>query len=595
MASNRTRARTTTAHRRLQPLRSSQVTTIPYLLNGEFGPTARNTLRTLGMFTVHGDETDRYNLDGRPVFDWVNGLLFYLGLGLVALRLRRSTYVASPAALILLWLFFMLLPDFITDDSSHFLRTIGALPPIYILWTIGTDWTINRIGSWIKRPRYHQVSPARPHPLRLTTYVLPLILLLLLTTLHTSYDYFIRWGSAPEARTIYGADIAGIARYLKSTDGGELVALSAEYYRDLDPFRLALHFGGTPPFVIWFDGRQSLAFPPPQSGLSPQYIFAASAPPAEIWLPLLYPSSSESNQDYSVYQLPPETLLYQLETSLFSAGNTLKININNDLRLLNYQVLGEIVSGGKFHVLLGWQALRPLPPGTDYTFLVRMWDSQGHLWAEDDGNGYPPSMWQPGVQGLQLLTLRLPGDLPPRTYHLTAELVDRRTGQPLPAVTGENRIPLTTLAGQLASKPRPIERDRLPNPLSKADLDDKSTPALRGFQLNHRKFQTGDIISMTLHWQVPRQTSENYLLVFSLQDKQASTYRWPPVEPIGGEWPTSQWPEKYWVQDKLDLPVRPDIPSGQYTLRGQWLKTDNTPISMEQTSFELGTVTIKDK
>ncbi|HXV43414.1 MAG TPA: glycosyltransferase family 39 protein, partial [Anaerolineae bacterium] len=57
--------------------RSSQVSTIPYALNGDFGPLARNTLRTLGMFTFHGDETARYNLNGRPVFDWINGLFFY--------------------------------------------------------------------------------------------------------------------------------------------------------------------------------------------------------------------------------------------------------------------------------------------------------------------------------------------------------------------------------------------------------------------------------------------------------------------------------------------------------------------------------------
>jgi len=85
----------------------------------------RHTWRTLGMFTFHGDETDRYNLDGRPVFDWFNGLFFYLGLILVLLRLRRSADLAGPAALLLLWLFFMLLPGFITDDSPTFCAPSG--------------------------------------------------------------------------------------------------------------------------------------------------------------------------------------------------------------------------------------------------------------------------------------------------------------------------------------------------------------------------------------------------------------------------------------------------------------------------------------
>jgi hypothetical protein len=576
--------------------RSSQVTTIPYLLNGEFGPTVRNTLRTLGMFTLHGDETDRYNLDGRPVFDWVNGLLFYLGFGLIVLRLRRPPPPAGPAALLLLWLFLMLLPDFITDDSPHFLRTIGALPPVYIIWAIGVDWGINLVGSWGKRLKDHQkTSPAIiAYPLGLITYGLP-ILLLSATTLHTGYDYFIRWASAPEGRAIYGADIAAIARYLKTKGNGELAALSAEYYRDMDPFRLALHFGGDPPFVIWFNGRQSLAFPPPQSGLSPQYIFAASAPPADIWLPLLSSLSNDANQNYTVYQLPPETSRDPLEASLFSGMNSLQITINNDLVLLGYEIMGKIISGGKFQVLLAWEALQPLPPGTDYTFLVRMWDDQGHLWAEDDGNGYPPSMWQPGVQGLQLLTLRLPGDLPPRLYHLTVEVVDRLTGQPLPTATGGTQIPLATVPGKLADRPKPMEPDRLPNPFNEVDQVDKSGPVLRGYQLNRRNFQTGDNISITLHWQVLRQPPENYHLAFSLHDNLAVNYRWQPVEPIGGEWPTNQWPAHYWIQDKLDLPVSPDIPSGEYTLRVQWQTTNNSSSFRKQTSFELGTVTIPDK
>jgi hypothetical protein len=124
---------------------------------------------------------------------------------------------------------------------------------------------------------------------------------------------------------------------------------------------------------------------------------------------------------------------------------SLGLNVNNDLILNGYQVLGSIASGGKFQILLSWQALRRLPPGTDYTFLARLRDDQEQLWAEADGNGYSPSDWQPGVRGLQLLTLRLPGDLPARTYHLTLEVVDRRSGRALPGGSGKTIIPLATM------------------------------------------------------------------------------------------------------------------------------------------------------
>jgi hypothetical protein len=72
-------------------------------------------------------------------------------------------------------------------------------------------------------------------------------------------------------------------------------------------------------------------------------------------------------------------------------------------------------------------------------------------------------------------------------------------------------------------------------------------------------------------------------------------YQWPPLEPIGGEWPTSQWPVNYWVQDKLRLPLGSDILAGSYQLRGVWLDEAgqawlaNTP----EIGFELGPVVIE--
>ncbi|HEX9924247.1 MAG TPA: hypothetical protein VGD99_16450, partial [Anaerolineae bacterium] len=445
--------------------RYNQVSTIPYALNGEFGPIIENTLRTLGMFTFQGDTTDRYNLDGRPVFDWINGSLFYLGLGLILLRLPRSSKLAGPAILLLLWFFSMLLPDFITDDSPHFLRTIGAMPAVYLLWAVGLDWIAQRlehrsaatssrsaatssrsaaVSSIAEKPRNQSALAITFHMSRFTPALIPI--LLTLTTLHTGYDYFSRWASAPGARSIYGADIAEIADGFKTTPPAGLTVISAEFYRDLDPFRWALHFQGNPPFVIWFDGRQTLAFPPPESGLTPTYIFAASAPPAETWLPYLEASPAESGQAYQVYHLPADSVGLQSNLDLLSTEKgSLGLNINNDLILNDYHVLGSIASGGKFQVVLSWQALRRLPPGTDYTFLVRLRDDQEQLWTEADGNGYSPSDWQPGVQALQLLTLRLPDDLPARAYHLTLEVVDRHSGQALPTNTGETIIPLATL------------------------------------------------------------------------------------------------------------------------------------------------------
>jgi hypothetical protein len=557
--------------------RSNQVTTIPQLLDGDFGPTLRNTARTLGMFTIRGDSTDRYNLDGRPVFDWINGLLFYLGLAIAIWRLTRSPGVAGPAALLLSFAFFMLVPDFVTDDSPHFLRTIGAMPVVYILWAMGLEATIVQAIKWQKRYKVLRPNNAGRRGgvgnqlgwsvsfRRMSLVPLLVLLLLSLTAFHTVYDYFVRWAAAPNARYIYGADIAELAARMPAAGSQDLTVISAEYYQDLDPFRFSLHFQGQPPFVIWFDGRQSLAFPPPDSNLSIRYAFSQSAPPAKLWASFLQPSPEESGQSYTVYRLARSGTPAQLQESF----SKIEVNVNDDLILEGYQVLGDVVSGGKFQVLLMWQALRPLPPGSDYTFLLKMRDSQALSWVEVDANGYRPADWQPGVQALQILTVRLPSDLPPRVFDLSLEVVDRRRKMALPTDQGETAVSLGPYQAHLAGKPRQPPAEQIPNPTGQ----EKDTPPagvdllLIGYEASRRTLTPGSDLELTLHWRVHRQPQRDYELHFFLvNDKAEIVYRWPVLRPANGEWPTSQWPAGYWVQDRLRLPLASTVPVGRFTL-----------------------------
>ena len=382
--------------------RAGQVSTLPYLLNGDAGPLLQNTGRTLGMFNIAGDTTDRYNLNGRPVFDWLNGLLFLAGVGLILWRLVRAPLDAPGPVLLLTTTFFMLLPDFITDDSPHFLRTIGVLPIVYIFWAVGLVFIVD----WLAKHR-----PAKPasgntqHGLRFTHHALNptllLTLIILLTTIFTITDYFFRWHNAANARQIYGADIAAVAHYLQSSGNDDLPAISAEYYRDLDRFRLQLHFGNEPPFAIWFDGRQSVAFPPPESGLSPRYIFPKSAQVAEAWQAWLVADEARSDQEFTLYRAPDVAQYRQLLADAVPVG----VTINKELILHGYQILGQPETGRQLQLMLVWQALRTLPPGTDYTFVVDLKDTQGRVWQQTDGNGYDPGDWQPGIFGAAIAHL----------------------------------------------------------------------------------------------------------------------------------------------------------------------------------------------
>ncbi len=573
--------------------RSNQVTTIPHALNGDFEPMLRNTLRTLGMFTFWGDTTDRYNLDARPLFDWINGLFFYVGVGLLGWRLLQSPQNAAPSVLLLTTAFFMLVPDFITDDSPHFLRTIGAMPVVYMLWAVGAEaviWgMVQRRGAGEQGRggvhNTHHASRNTKYAPRITLPAILATLLVVLITLHTAYDYFIRWNSSADARHIYGADIAEVARYLKTAGSQDLPVISAEYYRDLDRFRMDLHFGGESPFAIWFDGRQSLAFPPPESGLSPRYIFPNSAKAPELWTSLLQPSPDESGYEYTLYHLSAAAELARLQADAIPV----KVNVNDDLRLTGYLPLNEMVTGKTFKMVLIWQALRSLPPGTDYTFLVQLQDNRGHVWVQTDGNGYDPADWQPGIVGLQLLTFRLPGNLPPLKYHLLVRVVNRQTGRPLPASNGDTTVSLGAIVARLADTPRDVDPAQLPNPIlqNEAAGGDGTGLLLRGYDLNRRTVAAGDHLTISLHWQVGEQPEQNYRLQFTLEEEEGrEVYRWPAMEPLGGEWSTKNWPPAYWVSDKLDLAIGAGVPTGSFTLRGWWVdEARNTVLPTAEFNF----------
>ncbi|MGD1991682.1 MAG: glycosyltransferase family 39 protein [Anaerolineae bacterium] len=69
------------------------------LLAGNWQPAWRSTRAVLRMLTWAGDPMWRYNPSLRPVFDWVTGGFFYLGLLVSRARMRRPGYL-----LLVVWL-----------------------------------------------------------------------------------------------------------------------------------------------------------------------------------------------------------------------------------------------------------------------------------------------------------------------------------------------------------------------------------------------------------------------------------------------------------------------------------------------------------
>ncbi len=168
--------------------RSGQVTiTHPEINQGDFwGTLVQHTLRTASMFFVRGDRIWRHNLAWRPVWKPALGLACLIGLAVALSRLRHD----PGAALALLWTGVMALPTLLAEDAPHFLRAVGVLPTAALLPTLGLMWIASDLPL-------HLARHAKKFTLDLLHFVPAL--LVLVSGLATTYDYFVRFATAPLA------------------------------------------------------------------------------------------------------------------------------------------------------------------------------------------------------------------------------------------------------------------------------------------------------------------------------------------------------------------------------------------------------------
>jgi len=539
--------------------RAGQVLNLPLALAGDLRPLITDTLRTLGMFGVLGSESSRYGLAGRSLFDPLGAFLFFAGLIVALARLRLPARQSAPYAFLLIWWLVMLVPDFITGESPHFLRTIGSLPPTYIFWGLG----VLSLGAWLV-PRMPVVARRLALPL--------LALYLVITGWFTVRDYFGRWASDAESRAIYGADFTEVGHYLemnKELEGP--IALSATYFRDWDRFRLDLQMHHSPPFIVWFDGPTTFLLPPPGSDLNPVYIFPRSAPPHPNWLDFLEPEVL--GDEMSVYRLRSGVSI-DLDTPLdVMVDNSEGVIASGNVQVLGYRLEGEQQAGEVLRLLLHWQPLRDVPGDPDYAFFAHLRDRRGYTWAQADANGYAVVDWQPQVQVLQWLELPLPPDLPPLTYTLVVGLEDRGAGQVL-----GSPVELDTVVPSVADRTSGLNEFPVPNP-SRINAGEIFT--LRGHSLDPRFLQPGGSTHITLYWQAQARPDADYTLAFWMVNESREQIPLGDRQPLDADYPTSRWDDGQWVRDRFDIDLPPGLPSGLYQVfagwrdpSGAWLETD---------------------
>ncbi|MBU1880064.1 MAG: hypothetical protein KJ734_14050, partial [Chloroflexi bacterium] len=167
-----------------------------------------------GMFGLRGDEAWRHNLAGKPVFDPLTAILFYIGVLLAIWRWRQPRY-----ALLLAWLGVMLLPGVISQGAPHFLRTIGIMPAVFVFPALA----VTGIWSWLTADRAR--LPRFTFDVLRLTFVGLVIVALLLNAALTYHDYFDTWAHSEETFYAYHGDAAEIAGRMNALDGPGVVFL----------------------------------------------------------------------------------------------------------------------------------------------------------------------------------------------------------------------------------------------------------------------------------------------------------------------------------------------------------------------------------
>ncbi|MGC9031250.1 MAG: ArnT family glycosyltransferase [Minisyncoccia bacterium] len=160
-------------------------------------------IKTLGMFLISGDLNWRHNISGRPNILPFLGIFLYIGIIIMIYKIKNYFKEKNNKLLIyvflLSWFFFLLAPGFLTIEGvPHALRTIGVLPVVYLISTIGL----------LKSIEYFKIK-------KLSKNII-LILFSLILVFFGYYDYFLVWAKSPQIKESFSYDYFRMGEFLNS-------------------------------------------------------------------------------------------------------------------------------------------------------------------------------------------------------------------------------------------------------------------------------------------------------------------------------------------------------------------------------------------
>ncbi len=155
------------------------------------------------MFAFKGDHVAKHNIPFKPVFDPIIAMIFYLGLTMSILKMKKS----PSYLLIVSWFFVMLLTTILSYGSPNMLRSFAITPVCAIFIAIGiytiTDKMKNKFSSHLS--------------------VIFIVIILCYFSLIELHRYFVIWAHHPKTYLEFNTNFADAARTLNEVYTNESI------------------------------------------------------------------------------------------------------------------------------------------------------------------------------------------------------------------------------------------------------------------------------------------------------------------------------------------------------------------------------------
>jgi hypothetical protein len=216
---------------------------------------------------------------------------------------------------------------------------------------------------------------------------------------------------------------------------------------------------------------------------------------------------------------------------------------------------------------LFWQALADV--SRDYIVFVQLCDDQEKLWANwetspVDGS-YPTAGWQAGHLVRDPHDFVVPAEVPDGPYHLVVGLYRAIDGERLTVVAGPQRgrdnLALTkvNILGREHDYLKPV----VSHPLQAIF---GQNIVLIGYDLEAQWAKPGDKLGLTLYWHPLGSVDKSYTVFVHLLDADGVIQGWGDSLPGGGTLTTTSWLAGEYLQDRHEIAIKPEAPSGDYLI-----------------------------